>query len=51
MNDYEIDMYGNAGIDLAGYTRRHTKKGRMVFGLRLKSEFASAADEDGQIPW
>lgn len=43
------DFY--AGIDLAGYTRRHTKKGRMVFGLRLKSEFASAADEDGQIPW
>ena len=43
------DFY--AAVDTAGYERRHTKKGRMVFGLRLKSEFASVADEDGQIPW
>ena len=43
------DFY--AAVDLAGYERKHTKKGRMVFGLRLKSEFASVADEDGQIPW
>ena len=43
------DFY--AAVDMAGYERRHTKKGRMVFGLRLKSEFASVADEDGQIPW
>ena len=43
------DFY--AAIDLAGYTRKHTKSGRMVFGLRLKSEYESIADEDGQIPW
>ena len=43
------DFY--AAVDLAGFERKHTKKGRKVFGLRLKSEFASLADEDGQIPW
>ena len=43
------DFY--AAVDLAGYERKRTKKGSLVFGLRLKSEFASAADEDGQIPW
>lgn len=43
------DFY--AAIDLAGYERKHTKKGRMVYGLRLKPEFASLADESGQIPW
>ena len=43
------DFY--AAVDLAGYERKRTKKGSLVYGLRLKSEFASAADEDGQIPW
>ena len=43
------DFY--AAVDLAGFERKPTKKGRKVFGLRLKSEFASLADEDGQIPW
>lgn len=43
------DFY--AAVDLAGFERKHTKKGRMVLGLRLKSEFSSVADEDGQIPW
>ena len=43
------DFY--AAVDFAGYERKRTKKGSLVFGLRLKSEFASAADEDGQIPW
>ena len=43
------DFY--AAIDLAGYERKHTKKGRIVYGLRLKPEFASLADESGQIPW
>ena len=43
------DFY--AAIDLAGFERKHTKKGRIVLGLQLKSEFVSEADEDGQIPW
>ena len=43
------DFY--SAVDLAGYEKKRTKKGSLVFGLRLKSEFASAADEDGQIPW
>jgi len=43
------DFY--AAVDLAGYERKRTKTGRLVTGLRLKSEFASVADEDGQIPW
>jgi P4 family phage/plasmid primase-like protien len=43
------DFY--AAIDLAGFTRKHTKNGRVVFGLRLKSEYESIADENGQIPW
>lgn len=42
------DFY--AAIDLAGFERKHTKKGRIVLGLQLKSEFVSEADEDGQIP-
>ena len=43
------DFY--AAIDVAGFERKHTNKGRMVYGLRLRSEFASCADEDGRIPW
>ena len=39
------DFY--AAVDTSGFERKHTKKGRIVLGLRLKSEFASvfAADE------
>ena len=36
------DFY--AAIDLAGFERRHTKKGRVIFGLRLKSEFSPVED-------
>ena len=43
------DFY--AAIDLVGYERKHTKKGRVIYGLRLKPEFASLANESGQIPW
>ncbi len=39
------DFY--AAIDLAGFTRRRTEKGRFVYGLRLKSEFTSDP-ADGQ---
>lgn len=39
------DFY--AAIDLAGYTRSRTEKGRFVYGLRLKNEFISELD-DGQ---
>lgn len=39
------DFY--AAIDLAGFTRRRTEKGRFVYGLRLKNEFTSDA-ADGQ---
>lgn len=39
------DFY--AAIDLAGFTRRRTEKGRFVYGLRLKNEFTSEVD-DGQ---
>lgn len=38
------DFY--AAVDFAGFERKHTKKGRMVIGLRLKSVFPSATDED-----
>lgn len=39
------DFY--ASVDTSGFERKHTKRGRIVLGLRLKSEFASvfAADE------
>lgn len=39
------DFY--AAVDTSGFERKHTKRGRIVLGLRLKSEFASvfAADE------
>lgn len=37
------DFY--AAVDLAGYVRKRTMNGRVVCGLRLKSEFTSA-DED-----
>lgn len=36
------DFY--AALDLAGFTRKKTEKGRFVIGLRLKSEFAPVAD-------
>ena len=39
------DFY--AAIDLAGFTRRRTEKGRFVYGLRLKNEFISEV-ADGQ---
>jgi len=39
------DFY--AAIDLAGFARRRTEKGRFVYGLRLKNEFTSDA-ADGQ---
>lgn len=37
------DFY--AAVDLAGYTRKRTMNGRVVCGLRLKSEFTSAAED------
>ena len=39
------DFY--AAIDLAGFTRRRTEKGRFVYGIRLKNEFTFEA-ADGQ---
>lgn len=43
------DFY--SAIDLAGFTRKRTSKARIICGIRLKPEFTSVADEDGQIPW
>lgn len=36
------DFY--AAVDLAGYTRKRTTNGRIVCGLRLRSEFASSGE-------
>lgn len=38
------DFY--AAVDVSGFERKHTKKGRIVLGLRLKSEFASVFTAD-----
>ena len=41
------DFY--AAIDLAGFERRHTNKGRMVFGLHLKPDITTGFDGETDL--